>query len=153
MKSNSNTRLSISEDRHSETCLPSILQSSTSSILLSTVSATSLQQPAHKPSGGLSASTSDNVLLTKRQSLLGGQRSQSMDLTPALLDPQTTRLSKDEAKTISSKSGMKNFWKFLRGKAGEKNWLFWLDAERVSYHTNPIDQQRYVQCTCSYKNL
>ena len=26
---------------------------------------------------------------------------------------------------------------------GERNWLFWLDAERVKYYTKPIDQQRY----------
>ena len=35
------------------------------------------------------------------------------------------------------------FWRFLRGKAGEKNWLFWLDAERIKYYSLPTDQQRY----------
>ena len=146
IKSNSNTKLQtskhFSEDKQSETSLPSILQSSTSSILLSTVSNTSIQPIPPKPSGGVSASASDNLLLTKRQSFLAGQRSQSMELFPASLEPHTTRLSKEEAKMIASKSGMKHFWKFLRGKAGEKNWLFYLDAERVSYHSNPLDQQR-----------
>lgn len=146
IKSNSSTKLlaskHLSEDKQSETCLPSILQASTSSTLLGTVSTTSIQPTPPKPSGGVSTSVSDNVLLTKRHSLLAGQRSQSMDLSSALLEPQNTRLSKEEARMIASKSGMKNFWKFLRGKAGEKNWLFWLDAERVSYHSNPIDQQR-----------
>ena len=48
------------------------------------------------------------------------------------------------SKALGTKSGMSSFWKFLRGKAGERNWLFWLDAERVKYYQKPIDQQRSV---------
>lgn len=44
---------------------------------------------------------------------------------------------------LSTKSGMSALWKFLKGKAGEKNWLFWLDAERVKYYKG-IDQQRCI---------
>ena len=45
---------------------------------------------------------------------------------------------------LGTKSGMGAFWRFLRGTAGERNWLFWLDAERVKYYHKPIDQQRSV---------
>ena len=45
---------------------------------------------------------------------------------------------------IGTKSGMSALWKFLRGTMGERNWLFWLDSERVKYYSKPIDQQRYV---------
>lgn len=48
------------------------------------------------------------------------------------------------SEVLGTKSGMSAFWKFLRGKAGERNWLFWLDAERVKYYQKPIDQQRSV---------
>ena len=70
-----------------------------------------------------------------------------MDFSGSHFLPDTQRANKmtsAEVKLIGSKSGMSSFWKFLRGKAGEKNWLFWLDAERVSYHSNPLDQQRFV---------
>ena len=43
---------------------------------------------------------------------------------------------------LSTKSGMNAFWKFLQGKAGEKNLLFWLDAERIKYYSDDTDQQR-----------
>lgn len=45
---------------------------------------------------------------------------------------------------LSTKSGMNALWKFLQGKAGEKNLLFWLDAERIKYYNNTADQQRYI---------
>ena len=54
------------------------------------------------------------------------------------------------SKVLGTKSGMNAFWKFLRGKAGERNWLFWLDAERVKYYQKPINQQRSV-CLCASK--
>lgn len=47
----------------------------------------------------------------------------------------------EDAHYLSTKSGMTALWKFLKGKAGEKNWLFWLDAERVKYYKG-INQQR-----------
>ena len=43
---------------------------------------------------------------------------------------------------LSSKCGMSALWKFLQGTAGERNWLFWLDAERVKYYNREMDQQR-----------
>lgn len=43
---------------------------------------------------------------------------------------------------LSTKSGMNALWKFLKGKAGEKNLLFWLDAERIKYYNNDADRQR-----------
>lgn len=46
------------------------------------------------------------------------------------------------AAVVGTKSGMNALWKFLKGTMGERNWLFWLDAEHVKYHTKPIDQQR-----------
>ena len=59
------------------------------------------------------------------------------------------------SKVLGTKSGMSAFWKFLRGKAGERNWLFWLDAERVKYYQKPIDQQRSVcaQYTQHYNSM
>lgn len=59
------------------------------------------------------------------------------------IKPVTNGLLEKDAKFIGTKSGMHALWKFLQGKAGEKNWLFWLDAERVKYHSSPLDQQRY----------
>ena len=53
------------------------------------------------------------------------------------------RMTTEDFKFIGTKSGMSALWKFLRGTMGERNWLFWLDAERVKYYTKPIDQQRY----------
>ena len=44
---------------------------------------------------------------------------------------------------LSTKSGMTEFWKFLKGKAGENNWLFWLDAERIKYYEGK-EQKRYL---------
>ena len=35
--------------------------------------------------------------------------------------------------TLCSKSGMGLFRKFLDGKPGEKNWLFWMDAEQMTH--------------------
>lgn len=49
---------------------------------------------------------------------------------------------------LSTKSGMNALWKFLKGKAGEKNLLFWLDAERIKYYSNDIDRQRCVLLRC-----
>ena len=53
------------------------------------------------------------------------------------------RMTTEDFEFIGTKSGMSALWKFLRGTMGERNWLFWLDAERVKYYTKPIDQQRY----------
>ena len=50
---------------------------------------------------------------------------------------------------LGTKSGMNALWKFLKGTMGERNWLFWLDAEHVKYSSKHIDQQRYVGvCIC-----
>ena len=54
------------------------------------------------------------------------------------------RMTAEDFEFIGTKSGMSALWKFLRGTMGERNWLFWLDAERVKYHTKPIDQQRCI---------
>lgn len=44
---------------------------------------------------------------------------------------------------LSSKCGMSALWKFLQGTAGERNWLFWLDAERIKYYSSrEVDQHR-----------
>lgn len=43
---------------------------------------------------------------------------------------------------LNTKSGMNALWKFLKGKAGEKNLLFWLDAERIKYYNSDADRQR-----------
>lgn len=54
----------------------------------------------------------------------------------------TTSLISSERAELSTKSGMHALWKFLKGKAGEKNLLFWLDAERIKYYKNDTDRQR-----------
>lgn len=145
------SRKHCSDEKQSDTSLPSIIQTSTSSILIKAASTTALK--SSPITRGVSTSFSDIELTPKRHTgaILARKRSQSMDLSSLpMVHDQSTRLSSDEAKLIGSKSGMKMFWKFLRGKAGEKNWLFWLDAERVGYHTNPTYQQRY---TCLVQNL
>ncbi len=50
----------------------------------------------------------------------------------------------ESVKYLATKSGMGAFWKFLKGKVGERNLLFWLDAERITYFDNDQDQKRYV---------
>lgn len=56
----------------------------------------------------------------------------------------TVKMTAEDFEFIGTKSGMSALWKFLRGTMGERNWLFWLDAERIKYHIKPIDQQRYI---------
>ncbi|XP_064382718.1 regulator of G-protein signaling 22-like isoform X2 [Halichondria panicea] len=140
------SRKHCSDEKQSDTSLPSIIQTSTSSLLIKAASTTALK--SSPITRGVSTSFSDIELTPKRHTgaILARKRSQSMDLSSLpMVHDQSTRLSSDEAKLIGSKSGMKMFWKFLRGKAGEKNWLFWLDAERVGYHTNPTYQQRLLR--------
>ena len=43
---------------------------------------------------------------------------------------------------LSSKRGMGLFWRFLQGTAGEKNWLFWLDSERIKYCSSQQEKMR-----------
>ena len=45
---------------------------------------------------------------------------------------------------LSTKSGMDSLWKFLKGKTGEKNLFFWLDAERIKYCNSEAEQRRSV---------
>ena len=58
---------------------------------------------------------------------------------------EAAALSAEDLQLLASKSAMGALWRFLRGKAGERNWLFWLDAERVKYCSKPIDQKRYSE--------
>ena len=55
-----------------------------------------------------------------------------------------TKLSKMERELnmLTSKSGMNWFRKFLSGKTGERNWLYWLDVEQLRTCDKPDDQQR-----------
>ena len=54
------------------------------------------------------------------------------------------RMTAEDFDFIGTKSGMSALWKFLRGTMGERNWLFWVDAERVKYYTKPVNRQRYI---------
>ena len=65
------------------------------------------------------------------------------------------RMTDEDLAFLSTKSGMNALWKFLRGTMGERNWLFWLDAEHVKYYTKPIDQRRYmyIYCRAYYNKL
>ena len=60
------------------------------------------------------------------------------------------RMTDEDLAFLSTKSGMNALWKFLRGTMGERNWLFWLDAEHVKYYTKPIDQRRYMYIAYNY---
>ena len=140
-KSNSSTKLITSspvkkqstDGKMSDSSLPSIVKTSSSNLIVENMSTTSLQSSSPR------TTVVNSIELVKTSSnKVVRQRSRSVDLSTTPLD-----LSYDDIKLIDSKSGMSALWKFLRGKAGEKNWLFWLDAERVTYHTNPLDQQRY----------
>ena len=57
-------------------------------------------------------------------------------------DSKKVMITAEDVQFLSTKSGMSALWKFLKGKAGERNWLFWLDAERVKYFSKSIEQQR-----------
>lgn len=57
------------------------------------------------------------------------------------------RMTAEDFDFIGTKSGMSALWKFLRGTMGERNWLFWVDAERVKYYTKPVNRQRYNNIT------
>ena len=128
---------------------------------ISDVSTVDLELPS-KPSG-IPVSRSDAVLETKK----GGRRvrwHRSLSVDPDVLvppasgseslslsnvHPDTTRRTNSEPYErlfLCSKSDMTALWKFLKGKAGERNWLFWLDAERIKYYSSDADQQRYVLC-------
>lgn len=64
------------------------------------------------------------------------------------------KMTAEDFEFVGSKSGMSALWKFLRGTMGERNWLFWLDAERIKYFTKAIDQQRCVKFSnCDVHNL
>jgi hypothetical protein len=54
------------------------------------------------------------------------------------------RMTAEDFDFIGTKSGMSALWKFLWGTMGERNWLFWVDAERVKYYTKPVNRQRYT---------
>jgi len=80
------------------------------------------------------------------------KRSSSMELPNTVVTYQEATLPAEDKELpshpipeiLGTKSGMGALWRFLRGTAGEKNWLFWLDAERVKYYHKPTDQQRSV---------
>ncbi len=60
------------------------------------------------------------------------------------------RMTAEDFDFIGTKSGMSALWKFLWGTMGERNWLFWVDAERIQYYTKPINRQRYNVCITSF---
>ena len=146
--------------------LPSISNSSSSNCFSEDVSTISLHTSRRAP--GISTSKSDIELGNKKQASTNRaqqpsttrakivrERSLSVDLIGTLPrvseqgqthrdDESSIKLSEKDSQFIGSKSGMRALWKFLQGKAGEKNWLFWLDAERLKYHSRPLDQQRYT---------
>ena len=169
-KSKSATRLSTGErgtggplrkgSSNSAVCLPSLgtqVQSPSSGSLLST-----------KHHGSVSASKSDIELGSKKKSVSSRQTHQhqqkveklSSEISCIVLEDvsppdqaQTSshksskgyaKMSAEELAFLGTKSGMSSLWKFLKGTMGERNWLFWLDAEHVKYNTKPIDQQRYA---------
>ena len=59
----------------------------------------------------------------------------------------SAKVTAEDLAFLGTKSGMNALWKFLKGTMGERNWLFWLDAEHVKYYTRHIDQQRYTVMT------
>lgn len=128
--------------------LPSIA-TSTSTLEISDDMATISSTTPQKPNGFLTSEcdvqlpnnycTSKST--TQQQSIIKSIQFPKRDKDT--IKPKSNRLSEEELNLLASKSGMNALWKFLRGKAGEKNWLFWLDAERVKYHSDSPDQQRY----------
>ena len=101
------------------------ITSSKSNIELSSSSKTkpSGHRTRHKRSSSFDLCSTISVLLEEEQN------------PPCKLEPEDYRY-------LGTKSGMSALWRFLRGKAGERNWLFWLDAERAKYFSKPIEQQR-----------
>lgn len=69
----------------------------------------------------------------------------SLSVQPEALLPVSVLSGMGKAEQfLSTKSGMNALWKFLKGKAGERNLLFWLDAERIKYYNDEAEQQRCV---------
>ena len=107
----------------------------------------------NKHSPVIAASKSD-VILESKSSRKRVKWQRSLSVEQELLSPTSPLVqsltSGDSGKIIgvkscqylATKSGMSAFWKFLKGKAGERNLLFWLDAERITYYKNSLDQQR-----------
>ena len=68
----------------------------------------------------------------------GLKRSYSANYTSDRTEPSNLVLA------LISKSGMGSFRNFLRGTPGERNMLYWLDAEKVSNCHNDQEVQRLV---------
>ena len=100
--------------------------------------------------------TSDLPLLSPSPSCHGNSpsipRSASRRSTSFSDSKMATKLSdiQRELNMLTSKSGMNSFRKFLSGKAGERNWLYWLDVEQLRTCDKPDDQQRYLSIFILY---
>ena len=100
---------------------------------------TSSPKQAHHPKLQKQVSMSANVpCIVLDDGLLGQQDRTSGRSTVK----GSIRMTAGDFAFLGTKSGMSAFWKFLKGTMGERNWLFWLDAEHVKYYTKPIDQRR-----------
>ena len=53
--------------------------------------------------------------------------------------------SGQDSGVFDSLEKVKAFKQFLHEKAGERNWLFWVDSERVHYLTNPPDKAKWMK--------
>ena len=83
-------------------------------------------------------------LRTRREKLEQiGKSNETVSGSLTNMDDYNSSTNQDLVEVFSSKSGMSAFWKFLKGTAGERNWLFWLDAERVKYFERK-EQARYI---------
>ena len=91
-------------------------------------------------------SRSNSTLMTDRHPRVSFQTRRhrwSVSLQPTGLPPLASdHLCNEECDVLDSKVGMSSFRRFLEGKAGERSWLFWLDAERVKHAIKPTEQQR-----------
>ena len=146
--------LSPRGDHEDSPPLGSTLPSSTSliSISKSDIELGSKGQQQQRNSGSL-VSLSQQKLLQKQVNLPvdvpcivldGGSPEKTSGKGSRSVAKDSMRMTAEDFEIIGTKSGMSALWKFLRGTMGERNWLFWLDAERIKYHTKPIDQQRYI---------
>ena len=82
--------------------------------------------------------------LVRRSTSIGLSTTPALSQRPHSSRPHSgSQLMKEEERilTLCSKSGMGLFRKFLDGKHGEKNWLFWMDAEQMA-HLNQHDLTR-----------
>ena len=68
-----------------------------------------------------------------------------MCISTAVYLVQTNLLLVDKMESSIRLKKVKKFRQFLHEKAGEKNWTFWIDSERVNYLSQHSDRAKWIK--------